>query len=470
MIDRATQNRTIRLTATHELGSTEHHDLKQDQSVFVGSSSNCGFRLVGNDLSEIHCHIGIEDGKLMVQDWMSSQGTRVNGELISAQVEIQPDDIVQIGKYEISFSSIGSNSYATAPIAKVTAEPPPPVVATPAVETSVVETSVVETSVDRQIQQQSPAALPAESSSNSDTTMDVPDDETPNSFDFDDDFFKIDEEETYDRETVALLHAEIEELQAALAQRDAERSCERCDQRMEDDIHDPLVDGSDEVLQRMQDLIDEANRSDEHVSILEESLHAAEDANRTGQEERRQLEAWVADIEKRIGQREDEHAAEVDALRQRLEESTEQQQRLQRQLRQAATGGNAPKHYEETLEQLQATNKSLQDSLAETQKERTSLEQRIETLSDVQEISLREERASIAKEQAKLSRMRFEITSKLAEVEDLPKVENPADRETSNRIQALRQHLREIHEQEKSEEKEVSLTSRLAKLWHRVEY
>ena len=424
MIDRTSQNSTIRLSATDEVGSIKQYDLKQDQSVFIGLSSNCGFRLDGDDLSEIHCHIAIDNGKLLAQDWMSGQGTRVNGELISTQIEIQTGDIVQIGKYRISFSCIVSSSTAIPPTADIISE---------------ISSSVAETPLDRELKQEGSPELLAESSPCEHTTIEMSDDESPNSFDFSDDFFEIEEEETYD-------------------------------QRINDDVHDPLVDGTDEVLQRMQDLIDEANRSDEHVSILEEILHAAEDANRSGQEERRQLEAWVADIEKRIGQREDEHTAEVESLRQRLEYSTEQQQRLQLKLRQAATGDNAPKHYEETLEQLQTTNKSLQESLAQTEKDRISLEQRIEKISDDQGISLREERASIAKEQAKLSRMRFEITSKLADVENLPKVENPLDRETNNRIQALRQHLREIHDQEKSEEKEVTLTSRLAKLWQRVEY
>ena len=66
--------------------------------------------------------------------------------------------------------------------------------------------------------------------------------------------------------------------------------------------------------------------------------------------------------------------------------------------------------------------------------------------------------------------MRYEISSKLANVDDLPKTLNSADMETAHRIQTLRQHLREIHEQEKAEEKEASLTTRLARLWKRVEY
>ena len=70
-------------------------------------------------------------------------------------------------------------------------------------------------------------------------------------------------------------------------------------------VHDLVTD---QVLQRMEELIEEANRSDERAGLLEEMLHAAEDATRAERDERSQLEAWLTDIERRIGSREDEHA------------------------------------------------------------------------------------------------------------------------------------------------------------------
>jgi hypothetical protein len=282
------------------------------------------------------------------------------------------------------------------------------------------------------------------------------------------DFFNFEEEETYDRETVALLQAEIEDLRAALAQRDAEQFGQQTD-------HGPANSAgveadSDSVVIRMQELIDEANRSDERVAILEEMLFASEHTSRSEQEERSQLEAWVGDIEKRIGQREDEHKAEIDALRQRLEESSLQQERLQKQLRQAASGGRAPEHFEEALENLQAGNVELQNKFAESEKERLSLERRIEQQAEEQERALRDERVSLAQEKAKVSRMRFELSNKLSDIEEMPKTENQLDTETAHKIRTLREHLREIHEQEKQEAKEASLATRLTKLWKRIEY
>ena len=226
------------------------------------------------------------------------------------------------------------------------------------------------------------------------------------------------------------------------------------------------------MLQRMQELIDEANRSDERVALLEEMLLAAEDANRSEREERSQLEAWVRDIEKKVGDREEEHAAELEALKARLQEAAEQQQRLQKQLRKAASGvaGDANEQYDQILESLQQKNRDLEEGLAEARKQSLALEKRLESAQGGADELLRAERAKLAKEQAAVSRLRYELSSKLTQIEQMPPSENRADQETGQRIRALREHLREIHEQEKDEVKESTLATRLAKLWKRVEY
>jgi chromosome segregation ATPase len=205
-------------------------------------------------------------------------------------------------------------------------------------------------------------------------------------------------------------------------------------------------------------------------------LHAAEDTCRSELEERNQLEAWVRDIEKRIGQREEEHAAELDTLKNRLVEASKNQDRLQKQLRRVAASGGARvdaeanKQDDEILESLQSKNRQLEENLAELQKKCLTLENRLESIDGGEDESLRAERAKLAQEQAKISRMRYELSSKLAEIEQVPKTKNEADQETGQRIRALREHLREIHEQEKQEFKEPTLATRLSGLWKRVEY
>ncbi|MEZ6138492.1 MAG: hypothetical protein R3C53_26720 [Pirellulaceae bacterium] len=83
-------------------------------------------------------------------------------------------------------------------------------------------------------------------------------------------------------------------------------------------------------------------------------LHAAEDANRSEVEERFHLEAWVGDIEKRIGQRESEHAAELAAM-QALRSRRSSIRSYQRQLQQDSDPGSAQR-FEETMECLQLEN------------------------------------------------------------------------------------------------------------------
>ena len=426
-------------------------------------------------VAEIQCRIGFEDGKLYVQNWMSAEGTRVNGQPMSEKTEVGLGDMIQVGPYEIVVEGNSPESQGIEPPSHDRNDQRPDAIsreselAEPCTEPSPKPSHTVLESFggDDESSTADSTTLVADSTPLSRDTIE------PSAADFDDDFFSFDEEETYDQETVALLRAEIEDLQAALAQRDAELHCQRADGSAEPSQAAATAGGQqppDEVLQRIQDLVDEANQSDERAAMLEEMLHSSEAANRSEQDERRELEAWVSDIEKRIGQREAEHAAEVEALRNRLEESKQQQSRLQHRIQDAAFVGSAPQHYEETLENLQTVNQELEEKLAESEKRRLAAEQQLEQRIGEQDRALREERASIAKERAKVSRLRFELSSKLSAIEELPKPENQADKETTHRIQILREHLREIHEQEKLAEKEAPLTTRLAKLWKRVEY
>ena len=88
MISQQTQSDTITLSVTNSVGSTHEFPLLPNAGVFVGRSSNCRVQLAGDGLSDIHCRIELENGKVWVQDWMSAAGTQVNGETITTKVEI----------------------------------------------------------------------------------------------------------------------------------------------------------------------------------------------------------------------------------------------------------------------------------------------------------------------------------------------------------------------------------------------
>src|SRR5690606_844152 len=81
--------------------ATRHFQLESDHSVFLGRSANCGVRLSGADVSEMHCYIRYEDGKLWVEDWMSRTGTLVNGAPIAERVELRLSDTLQVGPNQV---------------------------------------------------------------------------------------------------------------------------------------------------------------------------------------------------------------------------------------------------------------------------------------------------------------------------------------------------------------------------------
>jgi hypothetical protein len=224
---------------------------------------------------------------------------------------------------------------------------------------------------------------------------------------------------------------------------------------------------SERMMQRMRQLIDEANRAEERVLLLEEMLHAAEDCNRAEAEERTHLMAWVGDIEKRIGQREQEQRAEADVLRRRLKESQNEVKRLQGKIKQFATSqtDSAPVNVDSSLDELQERNHALENRLAESERIQRELHSKLDNQGEANEVALREERAKLAKESAEVSRMRFEFAQRLKEDEAIP----PSG--TNQRLQGLLdEHRRELKKMSAEREQEsTTLTGRLRGLWTRVD-
>ena len=108
-------------------------------------------------------------------------------------------------------------------------------------------------------------------------------------------------------ETMDLLRDEVLHLQRELADRDARISdlnqlvatMEQGSRPADEPNCDSLA-----LVARLEQLLDELDRRDQREAALQEQLRAAEDASRAGQEERRQIETWLSEIEERVGQRE----------------------------------------------------------------------------------------------------------------------------------------------------------------------
>src|SRR5262245_11043947 len=112
-------------------------------------------------------------------------------------------------------------------------------------------------------------------------------------------------EEPIRQETVDLLRAEISQLEQELADRDAKiteltetlsaggSTAETPDESQPDTLA---------LVARLEQLLDELDRKDQREASLQELLRAAEDANEAEHEERAQIESWLAEIERRVGE------------------------------------------------------------------------------------------------------------------------------------------------------------------------
>jgi len=152
-----------------------------------------------------------------------------------------------------------------------------------------------------------------------------------------------------------------------------------------------------------------------------------------------------------------------------LEEVIQDRDEAQRQLQQAAKQGVAPNDYEDTLEKLQQQNNELKEKLSAANQERTSLKNRLDHLENHAEESLCEERAKFSQELAKVSRLRYELSNKLVDIDESTLSTSNSNEEASKRIQALRDHLKEIHQKESEEQSETTLSSRITSLWKRMQ-
>ena len=506
-MSQSTVNQTsFSLVVAHENGSRTEHPLQSGCSMFIGSSRNCGIHVPGTDVAAKHCLVDLNDDVVSIQDWVSPTGTIVNGAAIDSKVAISESDNVKLGNTTITVQT------KTAPPADV--ETPSELTADATVgENSDAFASEHDLVVEGEDQEQASLDLDfdqsldtldsvsellgSEADSDSDLDSDGWNDEgfdedaawntMPDDDDLDDapspavswsdqaDDYETDDFAQYDQQTVDLLKAEIDDLRSMLADRDLHIQELSADPVPDLDKSAPVDDLTTARLQaRVDELLVEASEHDERIAILQDLLQVSEVKINAEAEERQALESWLGEIEQRIGERESEWNAELDALKQRVETTTQERDQLQHKLRQVASRFDAADAYQDTLDKLQARNAKLQEQFESARKQCVSLKKHVDHLKNKENDALQEERAVIAKERAAVSRMRFELSRKLNEFESASEQEpqNLADKEVALRLQTLRSHLREIHEQEQEEraQKGESLISRISSLWKRMDY
>jgi hypothetical protein len=272
------------------------------------------------------------------------------------------------------------------------------------------------------------------------------------------------DDDPFHDEMIELLRMEVDELQRALSER--EQAAETATQLNGDSADESLPEDTELLVGRLEELLDELQQKDEQVALLHTLLETAEDANRAEQEEREQLNAWIPDIENRFAQREIEWQAKYEKLEaDNLRIATE---RDRAEATAIADPGSAKLEAVQRLaSELRTEAEALRQQMAETEKQNEHLQHELQS---VQDSVSREEVVHLAQERAELARMRHELETH-TQAND--------DRETRNKgqsvdtdIRVLRQHLLEVHEQEKQEKLERhqrSLSGRIAGLWKRID-
>ncbi len=227
------------------------------------------------------------------------------------------------------------------------------------------------------------------------------------------------------------------------------------------------------LVNRLEELLEELQSSDDRVRELEELLKVSDEATQAEKDERLQLESWVSEIEKRVSQRDAESAAELGRVLSQLRDSQSQFQQTESHLNKVLQcDGKLNDNGAEILQGLQDQVASLQtqlggaveenDGLREQSKnELQAMEQR---MLEMQVVTSRE-KAETARQRAELEQLKDDLEQKIAATSSV----EAADADV--RIRAMREHLREIHASEKiemQEKKQLGLGGRISMLLNRV--
>jgi chromosome segregation ATPase len=287
----------------------------------------------------------------------------------------------------------------------------------------------------------------------------------------------VNRSDSFGHETIELLRSEVAALERELADRDArlaEMTRVAGGEFAGSNASDVPEPDTLALVARLEELLDELEKKDARVASLEEMLRLAEEAGRAEQDERAHIESWLGEIEQRLGARESEWQAANEALRQQLDEVASQRDRAEQALNQGESGYGTSEASQESYAELRQQIAELKQKLQTTAQEKEALDQRVKAAEahapaaprqEQVNAEVREERLQLARERAEMARARAELERERQNAKRVPD-------EIDQRVQALREHLREIHERDMQKQKEQpkeSLTSRLVRLWQRLD-
>ena len=93
-----------KLIVLNELLRGQMFELTQDE-ITIGRSDDRTICLKDPTVSTLHCKLTRKDGKYVIADAGSTNGTKVNGNPLTAEYELQSGDTVRIGAFELLYDT-----------------------------------------------------------------------------------------------------------------------------------------------------------------------------------------------------------------------------------------------------------------------------------------------------------------------------------------------------------------------------
>ncbi|MBX3439409.1 MAG: FHA domain-containing protein [Planctomycetaceae bacterium] len=476
-------------------GTTRTHHLPAGQVLVIGSSPVCGLRLEGRGIAGMHCTLEFGERQITVRDWSTESGTFLNGERVEeapvrdSQFELRIDGYLlkcRRGTVASEAPPAATRPRDESPARPLDAKPAAVNASHPTEEqcrfttsASVADDELLEETDERV--SDSEAAAADEWNPDFDP-WDCPEGDaawSPSDGDTWTSHRPVSEE--MHSETAELLQAEVEFLKMELAERDerlrtleelaaSETGLAEAEQTVEPEEVERLVE-------RLEQLLAELEQSDARMAALNEMLRTAEDAVQAADQEREHLEGWVSEVDRRVGQWEQEWSAERESLTRQIGELTEQRDQAEQQL--AAGGADVATGAAQArlLQQLREEYSRLRAQYLKLREERDALQTRVQSASvgnveqqihKAVDTALREERLQLAQEKAALAREKATLVKRQEEIQQQLARKSQETDSADHRIRAFREHLREIYETE-PRRPTPTLSQRMGKLWRKLE-
>ena len=450
-------------------------------SVFVGSGASCRVQVLGDSVQQLHCMFQLQENNVLkIQDW-NTGATFLNDKCVSDETQVNSGDVITVGQCRLTavLDAEFHHGFAVELLSggdlDIAEELP---VSTdlkidPYSETDDVVTFNVGDSAASEHDQV------AEVGFKYDFDADLKESSVDKNPSFES--LPIDGRLAFDEVGGdASMSIEVEQLRFELADRDAQIMVLK--QEIASLGQSSTVDESDTVklVSRLEDLLVELESSDERVQGMEELLRVAEQAAAAEREERSQIDKWLTEVEKRVGQREAESQAEIDSLARQVQAARQDAGVMQTQLASMESVNDGSENNDDALAVLNKQVEVLRASLQEAQEKNHELLKR-PVLSD-EDIDLRAKmlaakdelakfRLEASKERAEMARRHAELESIRDELELRVSKTSRSSGESDARLRAMREHLRDIHAEEKAakaEQKSNSLGGRIATLLNRL--